>query len=235
MSRPTPQRLSVLVASGAPGEVAPIIEALQTSGFDTQLVNSGREVLATGRLRRHWSILVDDPLGDMSALELVREVRRQSDIPIVVITASDVESHIVVLLEAGADQCATKPVRKREIVARVRAAMRRTSGPQDEPTTVEINDVRLDPVARVVTVRGSEVRLTNKEFDLLQLLMANAGQIMPRQLIVDRVWGLEAPGGKTLDTHIRRLRTKIEDDSKVPKRIATIRKVGYRYHRPGRP
>ncbi len=100
---------------------------------------------------------------------------------------------------------------------------------------MEINDVRLDPIARVLTVRGSEVRLTNKEFDLLHLLMANAGQILPRQLIIDRVWGPGAPEGKTLDTHIRRLRTKVEDNPKVPKRIATIRKVGYRYQRPSGP
>jgi two-component system, OmpR family, response regulator RegX3 len=221
--------------SGAPAELAPIIDALQTSGFDVQLVSSGREVLATGRLRRHWSILADDTLGDMSALELVREVRDRADIPIVVIAASNAEDHIVALLDAGADQCATKPVPTRELVARVRAAMRRTSGPQDEPATIEINDVRLDPIGRVLVVRGSDVRLTNKEFDLLHLLMANAGQILPRQLIIDRVWGPDAPEGKTLDTHIRRLRTKIEDNPKVPKRIATVRKVGYRYQRPSRP
>jgi two-component system, OmpR family, response regulator RegX3 len=221
--------------SGAPAELAPIIDALQTSGFDVQLVSSGREVLATGRLRLHWSIVADDTLDDMSALELVREVRDRADIPIVVITGSDAEDHIVALLDAGADQCATKPVPTRELVARVRAAMRRTSGPQDEPTTIEINDVRLDPIGRVLMVRGSDVRLTNKEFDLLYLLMANAGQILPRQLIIDRVWGPDAPEGKTLDTHIRRLRTKVEDNPKVPKRIATIRKVGYRYQRHSRP
>ena len=234
MSRPTLQRLSVLAASGVPGELAPIIDALQTAGFEVQLVNSGREVLSTGRFLRHWSMLADDTLGDMSALELVREVRRRADIPIVVITASNDEDHIVALLDAGADQCAAKPVPIREVVARVRAAMRRTSGPQDEPTTIEINDVRLDPVARVLTVRGSEVRLTKKEFELLHLLMANSGQILPRQLIIDRVWGPDAPEGKTLDTHIRRLRTKVEDNPKVPERIATIRKVGYRYQRPSR-
>lgn len=221
--------------SGAPGELAPIIEALQTSGFDVQLVNSGREALAPGRLLRHWLILVDDSPGDMGALELVREVRHRADIPIVAITASNTEERIVALLEAGADQCATKPIRNRELIARVRAAMRRSSGPQDEPTTIEIKEVRLDPVGRVVTLRGSEVQLTNKEFDLLHFLMANAGQILPRQMIVDRVWGAQAPEGKTLDTHIRRLRTKIEDDPKVPTRIATIRKVGYRYQRPVRP
>lgn len=235
MSRPIPQRLSVLAASGAPVELTPIIDALQTSGFDVQLLSSAREVLATGRLRRYWLIVADDTLGDMSTLELVREVRRRADIPIVAITASTAEDDIVALLEAGADQCATKPVGARELVARVRAAMRRTAGPQVEPTTIEINDVRLDPIARVLTVRANEVRLTNKEFDLLHLLMANAGQILPRQLIIDRVWAGDAPEGKTLDTHIRRLRTKVEDNPKVPKRIATIRKVGYRYQRPTSP
>ena len=205
------------------------------SGFDVELVNSSREVLTAGRLLRHWSILADDTLGDMSALELVRQVRRRADIPIVVITASNAEDHIVALLDAGADQCATKPVPTRELVARVRVAVRRTSGPDDEPTAMEISDVRLDPVGRILTVRGSEIRLTNKEFDLLHLLMANAGQILTRQLIIDRVWGPDAPAGKTLDTHIRRLRTKVEDNPRVPKRIATIRKVGYRYQRPSRP
>ena len=220
--------------SGAPAELAPIIDALQTGGFDVEVVNVARDVLAIGRFRRHWAILADDTLGDMSVLALVQEVRHQDDIPIVVITASNAEDHIVALLDAGADQCATKPVPTRELLARVRAAIRRTSGPKEEPATVEINDVRLDPVGRVLTVRGSEVRLTNKEFDLLYVLMANAGQILPRQLIIDRVWGPETPEGKTLDTHIRRLRAKIEDNPKTPKRIATVRKVGYRYQRPSR-
>ena len=221
--------------SGAPSELAPIVNALETSGFEVQLVNAGREVLATGRLRRYWSLLADDTLGDMSMLELVREVRQRANIPIVVLTASEAEDDIVALLESGADQCATKPVPTRELVARVRAAMRRTSGPEEEPANIEINDVYLDPVARVMTVRGIEVRLTNKEFNLLHLLMTNAGQILPRQLIIDRVWGVEATDGKTLDTHIRRLRAKVEDNPKAPKRIATVRKVGYRYQRPGRP
>jgi len=212
-----------------------LIDALQISGIKVEVLESGRDVLGTGQLRRHWAVLADDTLGDTSVLTLVHEVRRRTDIPVVVITESNAEDDIVALLEAGADQCASKPIRNRELMARVRAAIRRTSGPKAEPATIEINDVRLDPVGHVLTVRSSEVRLTKKEFDLLYLLMANAGQILPRQLLVDRVWGLERSGGKTLDTHIRRLRAKIEDNPKIPTRIATIRKVGYRYQRPSRP
>ena len=220
--------------SGSPTELAPILDALRAGGFYVDVVEHGREVLAVERLRRHGAILADDALCDMSVLALVQQVRLRTDMPVIVVTASNVEDHVVALLDAGADQCATKPVRSRELVARVRAAIRRAPRPPDEPAVIEINGVRLDPVGRVVTVGESEVRLTNKEFELLHLLMANAGQTLPRQLIVDRVWGPDAPAGKTLDTLIRRLRTKIGDNPKAPKRIATLHKVGYRYQRSSR-
>jgi two-component system response regulator RegX3 len=212
-----------------------MINALRGSGFDVEVVSAVAEIFAAGRIERHWAFVADDTLGgDATELAVVEEVRRRSGIPIIVVTTSTVEDNVVAFLEAGADQCITKPLRMREFVARVRAAVRRTSGPTEEPVAIEIGGVRLDPVGYVVTVGGREVRLTNKEFDLLHLLMTNAGQTLTRRVIVDRVWGAAPPDTKTLDTHIRRLRAKIENDPSVPKRITTVRKVGYRYQRPTR-
>ena len=122
-----------------------------------------------------------------------------------------------------------KPVRLRELVARIRAAGRRASPPQLEPAAIQIDDLRLDPSGHVVSVAGRDLKLTVKEFDLLHLLVANAGQTLTRRLIIDRVWDGDANQGKTLDTHIRRIRAKIENDPSHPTRILTARKVGYRY------
>jgi two-component system response regulator RegX3 len=141
---------------------------------------------------------------------------------------------VVAALEAGADDVVTMPARARELVSRARAAIRRGPAPAPEETAIEIDDVRLDPSGYVVTVGGDRVEMTRKEFELLRLLMANAGQTVPRRVLIERVWGWESTEGKTLDTHIRRIRAKIEAEPSRPTRIVTIRKVGYRYNRPRR-
>ena len=135
-------------------------------------------------------------------------------------------------LEAGADDVVVLPAPTRELVARARAAIRRGPEPEPEETTIEIGDVRLDPTGYVVTLDGQRVEMTRKEFELLRLLMTNAGQTVPRRVLIERVWGWESTEGKTLDTHIRRIRAKIETDPSSPARIITVRKVGYRFNRP---
>jgi len=224
--------ISVLAVTEAPTELEPLVVALGESGLALEISRHRPGVLSPDALRRHGVVLLDDRLGDATPLQVVRSIRKHSDIAIVVVTASDTEDAVVDLIEAGADQCMPKPVRVRELVARIRAAARRASAPPAEPAAIQIGDVRLDPSGRVVSVRGRSVELTVKEFDLLHLLVANAGQTLTRRLLIDRLWRGDASEGKTLDVFIRRIRTKIEDDPSHPTRIVTTRKVGYRYQRP---
>lgn len=223
--------IHILAVSGAPAELALSVVALNQSGFLVDVVTVADGAPAPGRLRRYSVILADDTSAEIDVLALVRGTRQFSDIPIIVMTASTQEETIVALFESGADQCVTKPVRPRELVARVRAAVRRTSAPRHEPGAIEIDEVLLDPARHLLSVCGRDVGLTKKEFALLHFLMANAGQTLTRRQIVDRIWGGERAEGTTLDTHIRRLRQKIEDDCSRPERILTVRKVGYRYRR----
>jgi len=224
--------LSLLAVGPASDRLGPLLDALRADGFSIEIVMLGAQACERHRLAAHSVLLADEEVADMSLVQLVQRVRDVSPIPIVVTTASVSENDVVALLESGADQCITKPVRPREFVARIRAAARRApEPPASRPEALEIEGVRLDPSGFVLTVSGEEVRITPKEFALLHLLMANAGQTLPRRLIIDRVWAAEAANPKTLDTHIRRLRAKIEADPSAPKRILTVRKVGYRYQR----
>src|SRR5439155_9248712 len=167
-------------------------------------------------------------------VDLCRALRIRSELPVIVLPSSVGEHGVVAALEAGADDVVTLPARDRELVARARAAIRRGPEPADEETVIEIGDVRLDPSGYVVALAGERVDLTRKEFELLRLLMTNAGQTVPRRTLIERVWGWESTEGKTLDTHIRRIRSKIDADPSSPARIVTVRKVGYRYNRPRR-
>ena len=176
-------------------------------------------------------MLIDDDTIAMAAVELCRALRVRSEVPIIVLMASYDEDTVVSALEAGADDVVIVPTRARELVARARAAVRRGPEPVAEETVIEIGEVCLDPTGYVVTVSGERVELTRKEFELLRLLMTNAGQTVPRRMLIERVWGWQSTEGKTLDTHIRRIRSKIEADPSRPVRIVTVRKVGYRYHR----
>ena len=223
---------SVLVVSDAPGVLEPLVRALQEGGFAADTAPDGPEALSAFRTH-HLLVLVDDRIK-MGPVELCRALRTRTEVPVIVLTASAEEHEVVAALEAGADDVVTIPARHRELVARIRAAIRRAPEPVDEETVIEIGDVRLDPSGYVVTLAGERVEMTRKEFELLRLLMANAGQTVPRRTLIERVWGWESTEGKTLDTHIRRIRAKIETDPSSPARIVTVRKVGYRYHRPRR-
>lgn len=224
--------ISVLAVTEAPAELQALVAALGESGLALEISRDRPGVLSRDALHRHGVLLLDDRLTGSTPLALVRSIREHSDIAIVVVTASDSEDAVVDLLEAGADQCMTRPVRVRELVARIRAAARRVSAPPAEPAAIQIDDLRLDPSGHIVTVRGRNVELTVKEFDLLHLLVGNAGQTLTRRLLIDRLWRGEPTEGKTLDVYISRIRAKIEDDPSHPTRIVTARKVGYRYQPP---
>ena len=173
-------------------------------------------------------------LPKLSGVDVCREIRKTSQVPIIMVTAKSEEIDAVVGLEAGADDYVTKPYRFRELVARMRAALRRVSYDDRSSTIGEgvlvVDDVALDPDRHEVTIRGESVALPLKEFELLHLLLENAGRVLTRDTLISRVWGYDYVGDtKTLDVHIKRLRRKIELDQSDPQRIVTIRGLGYKY------
>lgn len=227
---PSPPHSAVLAISDAPATLEPQLRALEDGGFTVETAADGPGALAAVR-SHHLLVVVDDRIGT-GPVELIRALRSRSEVPVIVLSTSADEQPVVAALEAGADDVIGLPARGRELVARARAAIRRGPEPPAEETVIEIGAVRLDPAGYVVTVAGQGVEMTRKEFELLRLLMANAGQTVPRRTLIERVWGWESTEGKTLDTHIRRIRAKIEADPSRPARIVTVRKVGYRFNRP---
>jgi two-component system response regulator RegX3 len=169
----------------------------------------------------------------MSGIDVCREIRTRSRVPIIMVTAKGAEIDTVVGLEVGADDYVTKPYRLRELVARMRAVLRRAPRDDEQEGTgeaIEVGDVALDPERHEVVVRGESVTLPLKEFELLELLLTNAGRVLTRETLIDRVWGPNYFGDtKTLDVHIKRLRSRIEADPSVPVLITTVRGVGYRF------
>jgi len=174
-------------------------------------------------------------LPRISGIDVCRQIRKFSQVPIIMVTAKGGEIDTVVGLEVGADDYVTKPYRIRELVARIRAVLRRADGDAsgEIPTTaLSVGEVALDPDEHRVTVNGDIVSLPLKEFELLRVLLANAGRVLPRDLLIDRVWGNDYVGDtKTLDVHVKRLRAKIERDPSTPERIVTIRGLGYKYEK----
>jgi two-component system response regulator RegX3 len=229
---PVQKESAILVVSYAPVTLEPVVRVLEEDGLAVEVVADAPEALSVFR-PQHRLVIVDGTIKT-PPVELCRALRARSEVPIIVLTASFEEDDVVTLLEAGADDVVSIPVRSRELAARARAAVRRGPEPVAEETAIEIGDVRLDPSGYVVTLDGNRVEMTRKEFELLRLLMTNAGQTVPRRMLIERVWGWESTEGKTLDTHIRRIRAKIETDPSTPARIVTVRKVGYRYNRPKR-
>jgi two-component system response regulator RegX3 len=175
-------------------------------------------------------------LPRISGIDVCRQLRKRSQVPIIMVTAKSAEIDTVVGLEVGADDYVTKPYRIRELVARMRAVLRRNAreggGQEVGPGAIVVGDVTIDPDEHLVTVRGEPMRLPLKEFELLHLLLANAGRVLPREVLIDRVWGSDYVGDtKTLDVHVKRLRSKLEADPANPQRIVTIRGLGYKYER----
>ncbi len=209
--------------------------ALQREGFLVETAADGVEAIARFDLSKPALVLLDVMLPKVSGIDVCRELRTRSRVPIIMVTARNAEIDAVVGLEVGADDYVTKPFRLRELIARVRAALRRvpiSDESSEHPEVLEVGDVRLDAARHEVYVRGSAVALPLKEFELLEVLMANAGRVLTRDVLIDRVWGPNYYGDtKTLDVHIKRLRSKIEPDPASPGRIVTVRGVGYRYER----
>jgi two-component system response regulator RegX3 len=210
--------------------------ALEREGFRVEVAADGAEAIERFDATRPSLVLLDIMLPRISGIDVCRELRTRSQVPIIMVTARNAEIDAVVGLEVGADDYVTKPFRLRELVARVRAALRRGRGEEpgvtDYGDVLEIGDVRLDAGRHEVLVRGERVALPLKEFELLELLLANAGRVLTRDTLIDRVWGPNYYGDtKTLDVHVKRLRAKVEEDPAHPSRIVTVRGVGYRYEK----
>ena len=212
---------------------------LSREGFAVEVARDGHEALEMFERCSPDIVLLDVMLPKMSGIDVCRRLRQTSDVPIIMVTAKSSEIDTVVGLEVGADDYVTKPYRIRELVARMRAALRRS--PRDSTgeialpstETIVVGDVSLDPEEHVVTIGGEIVSMPLKQFDVLRLLLTNAGRVLTREMLIDRVWGSDYVGDtKTLDVHIKRLRSKIEVDPSSPERIVTIRGLGYKYERP---
>ena len=210
----------------------PLADGLKREGFEPQVAGTLEEARAAFAKEVPDLILLDVMLPDGDGRDLAREIRRSSDVPIVMLTARGEEIDRVLGLELGADDYVVKPFSARELTARIRAIMRRGKR-DDRRRPIDIGTLHLDPASRTVTKNGHPVELAAKEFDLLQLLMANAGDVMRREQIMDEVWDPHWFGPtKTLDVHISWLRKKIEDDPVEPRYITTIRGVGFRFLAP---
>ncbi|HEX2850649.1 MAG TPA: response regulator transcription factor [Acidimicrobiales bacterium] len=229
---------TVLVVEDEESFVEALVVGLKREGFLVKVARDGLEALNTFDVVRPDLVLLDVMLPKVSGIDVCREIRAKSRVPIIMVTAKGAEIDTVVGLEVGADDYDTKPYRLRELVARMRAVLRRAPRPDDgEPPgdVLEVGDVRLDPERHEVVVRGEPVNLPLKEFELLELLLTNAGRVLTRETLIDRVWGPHYVGDtKTLDVHVKRLRSKIEETPSVPRRIVTIRGLGYKYEAAGR-
>lgn len=204
---------------------------LRREGYEVGVAADGAAALE--EFDRHGAdlVLLDLMLPGISGTEVCRTLRQRSAVPIIMVTAKDGEVDKVVGLELGADDYVTKPFSSRELVARIRAVLRRRGEPEEMlPSVLEAGPVRIDVDRHVVAVRGQTVTMPLKEFDLLELLVRNAGRVLTRGQIIDRVWGSDYVGDtKTLDVHVKRLRAKIEQDPREPELILTVRGLGYKY------
>jgi two-component system response regulator RegX3 len=227
----------VLIVEDEESFVEALTIGLRREGFRTQVARDGVQALAQFDLVQPDLVLLDVMLPKMSGIDVCRQLRTRTKVPIIMVTAKGAEIDTVVGLEVGADDYVTKPYRMRELVARMRAVMRRipNSATDDDARvpTIEIGDVRVDTERHEVTIRGELTPLPLKEFELLALLLANAGRVLTRDTLIDRVWGSDYVGDtKTLDVHIKRLRGRVESDPGNPNRIVTIRGLGYKYEAP---
>ncbi|TQJ25347.1 two-component system response regulator RegX3 [Micromonospora sp. A202] len=205
---------------------------LRKEGFEVSVAATGTDALTEFDRTGADIVLLDLMLPEMSGTEVCRQLRQRSAVPIIMVTARDSEIDKVVGLEIGADDYVTKPYSPRELVARIRAVLRRQSPEVAEAgaPTLAAGPVRMDIERHVVTVDGGAVQLPLKEFELLELLLRNAGRVLTRGQLIDRVWGADYVGDtKTLDVHVKRLRSKIEPEPSAPRFIVTVRGLGYKF------
>lgn len=254
--------LTVLVVEDEESFVDALTLSLQREGFRVVVARDGMEALDVFRAESPDIVLLDVMIPKLSGIDVCRAIRAIGTTPVIMVTARTSEIDAVVGLEVGADDYIAKPFRIRELVARMRAVLRRVPaasaarsagsasasangrgsnggglsvngfGLPDDPDALLVGDVRLDPSSHEVEVRGAPVALPLKEFELLELLLENAGRVLTREVLIDRIWGHDYVGDtKTLDVHIKRLRAKVESDPSTPTRILTIRGLGYKYAR----
>jgi two-component system response regulator RegX3 len=209
----------------------PLAYLLGREGYDTAIAKDGQKAIE--KFDRHGTdlVLLDLMLPGLSGTEVCREIRTRSQVPIIMLTAKDSEVDIVVGLELGADDYVTKPYSTRELLARIRAVLRRRVDLGDGETAVlEAGNVIMDTERHTVTVAGEHIAMPLKEFELLELLLRNSGRVLTRGQLIDRVWGVDYFGDtKTLDVHIKRIRSKIEKMPSDPAMLLTVRGLGYRF------
>jgi DNA-binding response OmpR family regulator len=208
---------------------------LRRDGYDVQAAHDGNEALRLARATTPDLVVLDLMLPGLDGLEVCRQLRRDSTVPILILTAKDDEVDKIVGLEVGADDYMTKPFSMRELLARVRAMLRRSRMQQQSPAedgaqAIHSGDLEADPLQRRVVLKGNAVQLKPKEFDLLVYLMQQRGRVLTRDQLLEKVWGYTFGGDtRTVDVHIRWLREKIEEDPGAPRRLETVRGVGYRF------
>ena len=210
----------------------PLAFLLGREGFQTIVVDNGLDALPVFDREGADLVLLDVMLPGMSGMEVCRKLREVSSVPIIMLPAKDSELDKVLGLELGADDYVTKPYSARELIARIRAVLRRRSAETDSATesVLQGGPVRMDIDRHVVTVNGEEISMPLKEFELLEILLRNVGRVMTRGQLIERVWGADYVGDtKTLDVHIKRLRSKIEPDSSAPQYVVTVRGLGYKF------
>lgn len=204
---------------------------LQKEGYDVTVAEDGYDAVEVFDAEGADLVLLDLMLPGQPGTEVCRQIRMRSMVPVIMLTAKDSEVDKVVGLELGADDYVTKPYSSRELLARVRAVLRRQAAPElDDASTVVAGPVRMDIERHIVEVAGRSVNLPLKEFELLEILIRNAGRVLTRGQIIDRVWGSDYVGDtKTLDVHVKRLRSKIEADPAKPRLLITVRGLGYKF------
>jgi two-component system, OmpR family, response regulator RegX3 len=221
----------VLIVEDEESFADPLAFLLRKEGFTAAVAGTGQEALEEFDRNGADIVLLDLMLPGMSGTDVCKALRQRSAVPVIMVTARDSEIDKVVGLELGADDYVTKPYSARELIARIRAVLRR-GGESEEllPQVLEAGPVRMDVERHVVTVDGGEVSLPLKEFDLLEYLLRNVGRVLTRGQLIDRVWGADYVGDtKTLDVHVKRLRSKIEPDPSAPRHLVTVRGLGYKF------
>jgi two-component system response regulator RegX3 len=209
----------------------PLSYLLRKEGYEVAIAETGPAALEEFDRSGADLVLLDLMLPGLSGTEVCRQLRLRSSVPVIMLTAKDTEIDKVVGLEIGADDYVTKPYSSRELLARVRAVLRRGQESEElSPATLEAGPVRMDVDRHVVTVGGEHVALPLKEFELLELLLRNTGRVLTRHQLIDRVWGSDYVGDtKTLDVHVKRLRSKVESDPGAPRHLVTVRGLGYKF------
>ncbi|MCP9486819.1 MAG: response regulator transcription factor [Gaiellaceae bacterium MAG52_C11] len=225
---------TILLVEDEESITTPLAESLEREGFATEIARSAAEAIELGKRVRPDLVLLDLMLPDGSGFDVCRQLRTDSAVPIIILSARGEEADRVVGLELGADDYVVKPFSAREVIARIRAVLRRVNAPAETHSgPLEVGPVRLDPARRSVTLDGQPLELSRKEFDLLALLMAEAGSVVQRERLIDEVWDVNWFGStKTLDVHVSALRKKLGDDSAEPRYIHTVRGVGFRFSGP---